>query len=58
MTQPFLINLYPNEYIEVLPYYPFTVNLDRCMGSCNSLNDLPKKVCVPKKKRRFKFKFF
>ena len=52
MTQSFLINLYPNEYIEVLPYYPFTVNLDRCMGSCNSLNDLPKKVCVPKKKEK------
>ena len=30
-------------------YYPFTVKLDRCVGSCNTLNDLPNKVCVPSK---------
>ena len=23
--------------------------LDRCVGSCNTLNDLPNKVCVPNK---------
>ena len=28
-------------------YYPFVVNLNRCMGRCNSLNDLFNKVCVP-----------
>ena len=28
MTQPALINLHPNEYIEGLCYYPFAVNLD------------------------------
>ena len=30
-------------------YYPFTVNLDKCIGSCNTLNDLPNKICVPNK---------
>ena len=30
-------------------YYPFTVKLDRCVGSCNTLNDLSNKVCVPSK---------
>ena len=30
-------------------YYPFTVKLDRCVGSCNTLNDLFNKVCVPSK---------
>ena len=30
-------------------YYPFTVKLDRCVGNCNTLNDLPNKVCVPSK---------
>ena len=30
-------------------YYPFTVKLDRCVGSCNTLNDLSNKVCVPNK---------
>ena len=30
-------------------YYPFTVKLYKCAGSCNSLNDLCNKVCVPNK---------
>ena len=47
MTQSTLINLHLNEYIEQLHYYPFPVNLDRCMGSCNTLTDLSNKVCVP-----------
>ena len=25
------------------------VDLDRCVGSCNTLNDLSNKVCVPNK---------
>ena len=29
--------------------YPFAVKLDRCVGSCNTLNDLFNKVCVPNK---------
>ena len=49
MTQPNFINLHPNEYIEGLRYYQFAVNLDRCMGSCNTLNDIFKKVYVPNK---------
>ena len=42
-----LVNLHPNEYTQRLCYFPFTVNLDRQVGSCNTLNDLSKKVCVP-----------
>ena len=39
MTQPTLINLHPNEYIEGFAFvFPFVFNLDRCMGSCNTLN--------------------
>ena len=41
-TQPTLINLRPNEY-------PFVVNPERCAGSCNTLNALSNKVCVPNK---------
>ena len=26
-------------------YYPFAVKLDRCVGSCNTLNDLSNKEC-------------
>ena len=29
--------------------YPFTVKLNKCVGSCNSLSDLSNKVCVTNK---------
>ena len=37
--QPTLINLHPNEYSQQLHYYPFAVKLNKCVGSCNTLND-------------------
>ena len=43
------VNLQSTEYIKWLCYYLFEVNLDRCMGSCNTLNDLSNNVCVPNK---------
>ena len=46
MTQPSLINLHPNEYCQEFNCYPFALKLDRCVGSCNTLNDLFNKVCV------------
>ena len=49
MNQPTLIDLHPNEYTQGLSYYPFVVHLDRCARSCNTLNDLSNKVCVPNK---------
>ena len=48
--QPTLISLHLNEYGQELHYYPFAVKLDRCVGSCNILDDLPNKVFVPKQK--------
>ena len=47
--QPTFINLHPDEYSQEFHYYPFTVKLDKCVGSCNTFNDLSKKVCVPNK---------
>ena len=47
MTQPTLINLNPNECSQKLHYDAFSVNLDRCVGSCNTLNELSNKLCVP-----------
>ena len=44
MIQPALINLYPNEHSQEFHYYSFSIKLDRCAGSCNTLNDLPNKV--------------
>ena len=49
MIQPTLINIHPNEYSQEFHYYPFFVKLDRCVGSCNTLNDLSNNVCVPNK---------
>ena len=49
MIHPTLINLHPNEYSQEFHYYPFAVKLDRCVRSCNTLNDLSNKVCVPNK---------
>ena len=49
MIQPTPFNLHRNEYSHKFHYYSFTVNLDRCVGSCNTLNDLSNTVCVPNK---------
>ena len=49
MTQPTLTNLHPNEHIQESHYSPTAVKLDRYVGSCNTLNDLSNKVCVPNK---------
>ena len=49
MTQPTLINLHLKEYSQEFLYYPFAVKLDRCVGSCNTLNDLSNKVYISNK---------
>ena len=47
--QRIFINLYPNEYSQEFHFYSFVVKLDRCVGSCNTFNDLSNKACVPNK---------
>ena len=47
--QPTLITLHLNKHSLEFHYYPFSVKLDRCVGSCNTLNDLSNKVCIPNK---------
>ena len=50
MIQPPLINLHPNEYSQGLRYYIFVVKfIDTCVESCNTLNGLSNKGCVPNK---------
>ena len=58
MSQTTLINLDPNEYSQEFHYYPFAFKLDRCVGSCNSLNDLSKQVCIPKKTKKLDLSVF
>ena len=49
IIQPTLINLHSDEYSQGLSYYPLPVNLDRCVVSYNSFNDLSTRVCFPNK---------
>ena len=48
-TQLTFINLHSNEYSQELHSCPSVVKLIRCVAGCNTLNDLPNKVCVPNK---------
>ena len=56
--QSTLTNLHPNEYNQELHCYIFSVKLDRCVGSCNTLNDLSNKTCVPSKAEDFNLSIF
>ena len=58
MIQPTFIRLHPNEYSQGFHYYPFVVKLDRCVGSCNTPNDLSNKVCVPNKTKDLNLSVF
>ena len=49
MTKPSLINLHSGEYSQEFYYYPYAVKLDRCVGSCSTLNYLSNQVCVSNK---------
>ena len=58
MIQPTLINLHPNEYSQEFHYYLFAVKLDRCVRSCNTLNDLSNKLCIPYKTEELNLSVF
>ena len=58
MIKPTLTNLHPYECRQEFHYDPFAVKLDRCFGSCNTLNDLSNKVCVPNKAEHLNLSLF
>ena len=45
MVRPTLVDLNPSE----LYYYPFTIIMDRCDGSCSTVKDPGGIICVPNK---------
>ena len=49
-TRPTLIDLNPEVHSQILHYYAFMVNLDRCNGSWYTLDNLPSRIGVPNKK--------
>ena len=49
MTEPTFVNLHQNGCSQTSHNYSFVAKLDWCVGSCNTINDLSNKVCVPNK---------
>ena len=45
MARPTFIDLNFIEYKWIFFYYPFTVNLNRCNGSCNTRVDTSGRIC-------------
>ena len=41
--RPEIINLNTDELL----FYPYIIKLNKCKGSCNTINDLYAKICVP-----------
>ena len=54
MIKSFLIDLNPVG----LKYYTFMISLDKCSGSCNSVDNLSPKICVPSKTKYLNVKVF
>ena len=49
--RPTFITLHPKEYSQEFHYYPCTFKLDTCGGTCNTVNHLSNKICVPNKQK-------
>ena len=57
-NQSNVINLHFNEYSQEFYYYPLVVELNRYVGSCNTLNDLSNKAYVPIKTKDLNLRVF
>ena len=42
-TRPEIININRNEPL----FYPYSIKVNKCSGSCNNINDPYSKLCVP-----------
>ena len=54
MVKPTLTDLNPVN----LNYYLFMISLDKCRGSCNVVDDLSTKICIPSKVKDVNVKVF
>ena len=52
--RPEIINLNTNEP----SFYPYSIKINKCKGTCNTINDPYAKICVPKKIKNTKVKVF
>ena len=58
MTQVSFVNFHTKEYSQELHYFSFAINLDKCAGSFNALDDLSNKFCAPNKKEDLNLHLF
>ena len=49
-----IINFNSNESV----FYPFSINTNKCSGSCNNINDPSAKICVPDSVKDLNIKVF
>ena len=42
-VRPEIVDIYSNNPI----FYPFSIKINKCSGSCNNINDPYEKICVP-----------
>ena len=49
-VRPEIINVNSVEPV----FYPFSIKTSKCSGSCNNINDLYAKMCVPDVVKKFK----
>ena len=49
-----IINVNTNELV----FYPYSVTINKCKGSCNTLNDQYPKLCVPNTNKNINVKVF
>ena len=53
-AKPILADINANEPV----FYPFTVGVSKCGGSCKTVNDPYTRICVPNKSRQMYVKLF
>lgn len=58
MAQLSLNDLHSNKYSQKLHYYPFAVNLEKCVGNWNTLGELSKRVGVLNETKGLNVHFF
>ena len=53
-VRPEIINLNTNKPL----FYPYSIKINKCKGSCNTINDPYAKICVPEKIKNTNVKVF
>ena len=52
--RPAIVNINSHEPL----YYPFTISINKCVGSCNTIDDSFARIFVPKRVKMFNIKVF